>query len=343
MSNAFRRCALSLLASCIVTTAAAQELAPNALLSIDQHRPTIIDRIVTDWGDALSQGNAGIDKSQLRVLLQAMRADHLLSASLAGSLDGLRGVIEDAVTSKQAGKPVAKALGDITQDIVYTPVTPCRLVETRGVFAAVYQGDGSAAHTAVPFSAGEVRNYAVQGGNAACLSQLPAGLNPSAVQLQVFGIPTGGGSGDIEILPQGSTFGSTATLVFLGNVAFTSASTTARVNTATNQIGVQVRQSVANVAIDVVGFFAPPVATALQCTTVSSASAGIAVSSDTLVALPSCATGYVRTGGSCSGTNGIPGAYLLENNATGCLFRNLSAVSPYNATATSTCCRVPGK
>ena len=131
--------------------------------------------------------------------------------------------------------------------MVYTPVKPCRLVDTRNAFAAVYQGVGA-------FTGGEIRNYAVQGGNGVCLSQLPGGLNPSAVQLQVFGIPVNGGaSGDVEILPQGSTFGSTATLVYLGNVLLTSASTTARINLANNQVGVQVRGGGANVAIDVVG------------------------------------------------------------------------------------------
>ena len=63
---------------------------PNALLSIDQHRATVVDRIVADWSDAFAKANAGIDAIQLRTLLQGMRADYLLAASLAGTLDGLR-------------------------------------------------------------------------------------------------------------------------------------------------------------------------------------------------------------------------------------------------------------
>src|SRR5438552_9250132 len=181
------------------------------------------------------------------------RSDHLLAASLIGSLQGLRDVLANALTAH--AKVQTKALGDAGDDVVYTPVTPCRLVDTRNAFAAVYQGAGA-------FTGGEIRNYAVQGGNGVCLSQLPGGLNPSAVQLQVFGIPVNGGaSGDVEILPQGSTFGSTATLVYLGNVLLTSASTTARINLANNQVGVQVRGGGANVAIDVVGYFKPPAGT----------------------------------------------------------------------------------
>jgi hypothetical protein len=154
-----------------------------------------------------------------------------------------------------------KALGESTRDVVYTPVTPCRLVETRGTFAAVYQGDGTPAHTTKPFTSNEIRSYAVQGGNGVCLTQLPGGLNPSAVQLQVFGLPTTPASGDIEILPQGTSFGSTATMEYVGSIAFNTVSTAAKINTANHQISVQVRGGGAHLAIDVVGYFAAPTGT----------------------------------------------------------------------------------
>ena len=151
-----------------------------------------------------------------------------------------------------------KTFGDNGDDVAYTPVTPCRLVETRGTFAAVYQGNGTPAHTAAPFAPSEIRSYTVQGGNGACLTQLPAALNPAAVQLQVFGMPTTAGSGDLEILPQGAAFGSTATMVYIASIAFNTVSTSARINPANNQISVQVRGGGANLAIDVVGYFRRP-------------------------------------------------------------------------------------
>ena len=224
---------LSLLAYGVMSLAAE----PSPLLAIDQHRATVVERIVKERGDELAATGAGLGGEQLREMLFAMRADQLLAASLAGSISGLRDVLATALTQAESTRPgllPAKALGDSGDDVVYTPVTPCRLVETRGTFFAVYQGGGA-------FAPNEIRNYTVQGqsgGNNVCLTQLPAGLNPSAVQLQVFGIPINSASnGDIEILPQGSTFGSTATLVYLGSNLFTSASTTARINLSNNQIG----------------------------------------------------------------------------------------------------------
>lgn len=53
---------------------------PSPLWAIDQHRVTVVDRIVGVWGETLVKANAGIDAEQLRSLLMAMRADQLLAA-----------------------------------------------------------------------------------------------------------------------------------------------------------------------------------------------------------------------------------------------------------------------
>jgi hypothetical protein len=71
-------------------------------------------------------------------------------------------------------------------------------------------------------------------------------------------MPTTAASGDIEILPQGAAFGSTATMVYIASIAFNTVSTSARINPANNQISVQVRGGGANLAIDVVGYFRRP-------------------------------------------------------------------------------------
>ncbi|HLX28496.1 MAG TPA: tail fiber domain-containing protein [Casimicrobiaceae bacterium] len=232
--------------------------AADALLAIDQQRASVVERIVEQWGPPLAKSSASIGIDDLRNHLMALRADQLLAASLTGTLDGLRSVLGvDAMPTPASVELKSLPAGS---EAVYTSVTPCRLVETRGTFAAVYQGDGTASHNPVPFAPNEIRSYKVQGGNGVCLTQLPAGLNPSAVQLQVFGIPTTSASGDIEVLPQGATFGSTATMVYVGSIAFNTVSTAARINLANDEISVQVRGGGANVAIDVVGYFAAPTA-----------------------------------------------------------------------------------
>ncbi|MFO1303330.1 MAG: tail fiber domain-containing protein [Burkholderiales bacterium] len=261
----------------------------SPLLAIDRNRATVVDRVVAQWGEELARSNAGITQAQLREMLLAMRADQLLAASLVGNLEGLRNVVAAALVSEADIKPsLAKALGDASQDVTYVPVTPCRLVETRGTFAAVYQGGGA-------FTPNQIRTYTLQGGNGVCLSQLPASATPSAVQMQVYGIPTTTGSGDIEILPQGSAFGSSASLVYLATNAFTSSAVTSPANIANKQISVQVRGGGAHVAIDVVGYFRPP-----QGGFVTSVTAGTGLTGGTITS---------------SGTIGLAATQLLPTTA----------------------------
>ena len=244
-----------------VDSNAALRSSADVLLAIDQHRAGVVERIVDTWSAPLAYSDAHVTIGELRERLQALRADHLFAASLAGTLDSVREIIGADHILAATSKPdalQAKALGDSGDDVAYTPVTPCRLVETRGTFAAVYRGNNTPAHTAAPYSPGEIRSYTVQGANATCLTQLPALLNASAIQVQVFGMPTTAGSGDIEILPQGSSFGSTATMVYVASIAFNTVSTAARINPANNQISVQVRGGGAHLAIDVVGYFRRP-------------------------------------------------------------------------------------
>ena len=174
---------------------------PNALLAVDQNRNLIVERIVDAYRCKLEQSGAGITREQLRSMLQMLRADELLGASFATSLADLRHVLESAATrTDSVAKVSAKALGDLDKDLVYVPVTPCRLVDTRNTYAAVYQNGG-------PFTTSEIRSYTLQGGNGVCLTQLPPSVTPGAVMLQVYALPVPGASGDVEVLPQGGTFG----------------------------------------------------------------------------------------------------------------------------------------
>jgi len=118
------------------------KLKPDTLLAVDSNRSTVIDGIVSTWGTDLEKSGSGITSAKLRTMLEGLRADKLLAASLAGSLSGLRDVLSSALPSKTSEKVPTKALGDAGDDVVYTPVAPCRLVETRNTFAAVYQGAG---------------------------------------------------------------------------------------------------------------------------------------------------------------------------------------------------------
>jgi PEP-CTERM motif-containing protein len=122
--------------------AMAQRIAPSALLTIDQYRATVVERIVGEWGDRLARSNAGISAAQLRQILSGLRSDHLQAASLAGSVEGLRDVVSGALAHTDAAvSPTlmhTKSLVDIADDLVYMPVVPCRIVDTRSGAGGIF-------------------------------------------------------------------------------------------------------------------------------------------------------------------------------------------------------------
>src|SRR5262249_42702678 len=121
------------------------------------------------------------------------------------SLEGLRNVIANALTSTADVKPnllQAKALGDVNDDLVYTPVQPCRILDTRafgGAFAA-----GGETRNYHAFTAG---TFTSQGGAA---SNCGISDNPTAVTLN---ITTVGGGGFLTAWPYNTTMPLAATMI----------------------------------------------------------------------------------------------------------------------------------
>ncbi len=141
-----RACACVTLAFASVAAAAAGSYKPDALLSVDLNRGAVVEKIVSAWGSEIP----ALQRESFKTKLQGLRADHLLSANLSGSFEGVLEVLNahesaqkinalpaaqnGAVLgniSEKLGADKAKALGDTNADLVYTPITPCRLFDTR--------------------------------------------------------------------------------------------------------------------------------------------------------------------------------------------------------------------
>jgi hypothetical protein len=93
----------------------------------------------------------------LKSRLEALRADRLLAASLASSRTALDSILAEshASSEKALRQSRAKAFGDADRDLIYTPLPPCRLIDTRG-FGAPIQGG--------PFLPNQRRAYVPAGG-----------------------------------------------------------------------------------------------------------------------------------------------------------------------------------
>lgn len=199
-------------------TATARDANAESLLAIDQDRGAFINRIVDRFGPQLEQSDAGVTRAQLRDMLQKLRADHLMAASMAGTVSGLRDVIANSLASsapvnaamaqmsgtakalsggdlKKIADVGPNALGSATSDLVYTPVTPCRLFDTR-----TGQGGAGTPSLGIARTVGAITPVVNQGGPGGCSA--PAG---TAVALIAIGTLTPTGNGILQGGPQGTS------------------------------------------------------------------------------------------------------------------------------------------
>jgi hypothetical protein len=217
---------------------------PNTdpLAAIDLNRNAIIADIVSGFGAQAGDDAAG--SATLKARLEKLRADKLLAASLASSRESLDAIITEADAPRSAAfsHVNAKALGDPARDLVYTPLTPCRLIDTRGN-GAPFQGGA--------FAAGERRAYVPAG---ACA--IPAtGVATMLVSFTTQNLtPVSGGV--LAILPPAAPFTATVDVFNLGSTW--SASNTAVATGGAGQFDVFVLIANAHVIVDVLGYFAPP-------------------------------------------------------------------------------------
>ena len=123
----------------------------------------------------------------------------------------------------------------------FIPITPCRLVDTRGVFSPVYAGGA--------FAANEVRVYRAAG-NCGVVS---GNSRVKAVSLAVTTVPTPA-SGDIEVVSESATLGSTVVMVIQAG-QWNSATTITAVDNE-GDLKVQLRGTTGHVVIDINGYFA---------------------------------------------------------------------------------------
>jgi hypothetical protein len=234
-------------------------------------------------------------------------------------------------------------IGSLSSDLVFTPVTPCRIVDTRGAPLG-------------PVMAGATRTfkawdstYAAQGGSATNCGLLQSNdVAALALNLLVI-VPSGEGyitawPADVP-QPNASTLNYKANDV-LANSAILKVSQT---SSDWNLFSVSTTHFVA----DVVGYYSKPKATALECVTAVNSSTTIpantnATDTTNIITAPSCDSAYTKTATSCSfyGTQMVlrkTETSPTDNGATSfCVYDN-PASTAQRVFITSTCCRIPGR
>jgi hypothetical protein len=186
-----------------------------------------------------------LDHEQLSNALFALRADRLFAVTLAGDADAVEAVLADAKREADRPRAAAKALGDATADLTYTPINPCRILDTRSTAAGPL-----AANVARTFD-GYSTNFASQGGTGSGCS-IPNGV--AALAMNVYAVnPTN--LGFIKVWPASGTEPDVSTVNYQPGVTAIATGTLVPVDPANGNRFTAKSPATVDFIADVVGFF----------------------------------------------------------------------------------------
>ena len=318
-------------------------------------RGALIRRFVLKWG-GYAERAYGVDVGvwSLRMVPTFARgdADNLREAlrrdTFEGALAALGGVghrvsddrIIDGLAAAAPGTParhipaVDKALGSVGEDLVYTALQPCRIVDTRNAGGAI------GADQTRSFKAAGYTSYANQGGsvgNCGVQNEIP-----SAVVLNVTAVvPTQ--AGYATVFPSIGGRPDAASINYAAGAIVNSAIITKIPSPAASLDFSIYTYAQSDYVVDIVGFFSPPRATALACVDSTLATVTIGVGATGQVTAPACAAGYTATQLDCeSGSWFMPIVFSSLRGGGICGARNNGSTSAV-LTAARRCCRVPGR
>jgi hypothetical protein len=242
----------------------------------------------------------------------------------------------------QQDKTLPPVLGDFRDDLVYTPINPCRIVDTRNAGGPIAANTTRSFEVDVPPGG----NYVAQGG-----SNTDCGIPNDSVDAVTAIAAT-------ITVTQGTGFGFlTAWAVgfpqpFSSVINFSPGETIANTTIVPVNPGPAVDINVfagaagTQVIIDVAGYFAAPIATPDDCTTVASASISIPNNNGFTALDAFCPTGRTVTGGGQDGPSiPTPGFFTTSLPITGGwrTWVNNQSGSSRDIQTFVRCCRVPGR
>lgn len=324
----------------------AQAIRAEQVRQAEQNPSSVAATIVARWDAEIRTSGKWnqTTSADLLAALSKLTPDNLALAAEATSYKGVLTILAtghppapapalaDVTTSS-----LAERLGDSAADLVFTPVAPCRIADTRlagGVIAAnasrLFDLDGS--------------NLSSQGGSATGCG-LPFGVVTAAVLTMTVVSPAG--PGYLTGYGFNSPVPLAATMVYAQGDVLSTTTVNPLVPGGGNDFNVYTF-SATHLVIDVVGYYAAPAATPLDCSIVMSALTAVPVNVWTAVDA-TCPTGRSATGGgpyTTEGTGGFPGVWTISQPASTSTWRTWVDNQTNGARSVQTwaqCCRVPGR
>jgi hypothetical protein len=227
----------------------------------------------------------------------------------------------------------AKTLGALSNDLVFTPLAPCRILDTRSTAAGAIAGNATRSFVAINSS-----NFTGQGGSATNCGTL--GLSATAVAINLTAV-TPSGAGYATAYPFGNAQPVAASVNYTAGAIVNNALIVQIPNPLSSFDFTVYTFAQSHYVADIVGYFAPPVATALQCVdTANTVVAGIVAGGTANAVAPACTAGYTQTATNCETSSWL--MPIVFSHAGTCSARN-NDTTAQDLRASRTCCRVPGR
>lgn len=266
--------------------------------------------------------------SEMAPLLKAVSMDDLRKAAASDGFEDMN----DALLGKAAPEGdggSTQALGDPATDLVFVPVPPCRILDTRVAGGAI------AANTTRGFDVTAVSNYSFQGGaNNNCGVGDKGSFAAAVIN---FTVVTPAAAGYITAFPLGGTQPLAATVNYTagdirGNLATVALDQGASANEMTVYTFAQT-----HLVADIVGYFTNPAVAVFECVETAQTIVSVNAGGTANAVAPACAAGYTQTATNCqSSTWQMPFVYFTGGT---CSAQNNSAGTA-SLRASRTCCRV---
>ncbi len=314
------------------------------LSDIELNRETVVMEIIDSLRAEAEERELGDAwEDELGAMLEAAEAADLLAAQEAEDYAGVVNAVAftriwpdpDVMPLSDSGELITpKVLGDELSDLVFTPVTPCRIVDTRRT------PEG-------PISPGTSRGFKVHGnlqaqGGTSCNNP---NFDPGGVAINVT--TTGNRSnGLVTVYPNGQSRPSASTLNFQAFIDLANSTVVRSGIGVDDDIRVWAEGSATHVVIDLLGYFAPPQRTAPDGFTTAEGSGLINNNGEGTVFSPTCPSGSTVTGGGHRWEAFDNDLYIIASDPLGnrwrCLGRNESG-SNWRLFCRARCIRIPGR
>lgn len=306
--------------------------APGGNKTNSEHssRADLTFTIVKKWGAHVQEAYSVSPSQWAKEMIPLFRAssmDAMQRAANATNFDAMNDILLNTKS-----KTPSKTLGEIANDLVFVPITPCRLFDTRLAGGIITAGSTRS------FDVAAVTDYSFQGGSASNCGGAGAAGSFAAAAIN-FTVVSTAGQGYITAYPFLGTQPLAATMVFVGGDLLSNLSVVRLDQGASaNELSVFASNQTHLVG-DIVGYYKAPAATALQCVDTLNTSEPVAAGATANAVAPACATGYTPTTTNCQSS--VWEMPLVFSSGGTCSAKNNGAASA-TLRASRTCCRVPG-